>query len=125
MNATENRVTGEIVDAAMKVHTTLGPGLLESSYTAALAMELADRKLKVRREQAIQATYLDRPVGVAYRADMIVEDCVIVEVKSLRKLRDVDPKQLLTYLRHSCLRLGLLLNSGEAHMRNGITRIAN
>ena len=125
MKARENEVSGEIIDAAMKVHTVLGPGLLESNYSEALGMELVDRGRIIQREHRVRASYLGRPLGLAFRVDLIVDRLVIVEVKSVRALTESHTRQLVTYLRHSGLRLGLILNFSEAHMRDGIARIAN
>jgi len=103
----------------------LGPGLLESSYEGALAAELAQRGLTVSRQAKIEAHYRGVSLGVSYRADLVVEGCVLVEVKSVKNIAKVHKQQLLTYLRHSGLRLGLLLNFGRPRMREGIIRIAN
>jgi GxxExxY protein len=122
---TENAIAKEIVDAAFRIHTTLGPGLLESVYDAVLAYELAQRGLRTVRQQPIPVIYENVRIDTGFRADLIVEDKVIVEVKSLEQLAAVHKKQLLTYLRLADKRLGLLINFQVALIRDGITRIVN
>ena len=122
---TENAIAKEIVDAAYRVHTTLGPGLLESVYDVVLAYELGRRGLRTIREQAIPVVYENIRIDAGFRADMIVEDKVIVEVKSVELLAPVHKKQLLTYLRLADKRLGLLINFQVALIKDGITRIVN
>src|SRR5713101_3305420 len=107
---TENAIAKEIVDAAYRIHTTLGPGLLESVYDTVLAYELNRRGLRTARQQAIPVVYENVRIDAGFRADMIVEDKVIVEVKSVELLAPVHKKQLLTYLRLADKRLGLLIN---------------
>ena len=121
----ENEIAREIVDAAYKVHTTLGPGLLESAYETVLAYELRKRGLGVVLQQPIPVNYEDVTIEVGYRADMIVDDKVIVELKSVERIAPVHKKQLLTYLRLADKRLGLLINFGSALIKNGITRVVN
>jgi GxxExxY protein len=103
---TENAIAKEIVDAAYRIHTTLGPGLLESVYDTVLAYELNRRGLRTTRQQAIPVVYENVRIDAGFRADMIVEDKVIVEVKSVELLAPVHKKQLLTYLRLADKRLG-------------------
>ncbi len=122
---TENEIAKQIVDAAYKVHTNFGPGLLESAYEAILAYELRKRGLRVTLQQAIPIIYEDVTLEVGYRADLVVEDKVIVELKSVEKVAPVHYKQLLTYLKLADKRLGLLINFGEALIKNGIRRVAN
>ena len=122
---TENAIAKEIVDAAYRIHTTFGPGLLESVYDTVLAFELGRRGLRVVREQAIPVVYENVRIDTGFRADMIVEDKVIVEVKSVEALAPVHKKQLLTYLRLADKRLGLLINFQVALIKDGITRIVN
>ena len=122
---TENAIAKEIVDAAFRVHTTLGPGLLESVYDAVLAYELGRRGLRTVRQQAIPVVYESVRIDAGFRADLIVEDKVIVEVKSVEVLAPVHKKQLLTYLRLADKRLGLLINFQVALIKDGITRIVN
>ncbi|GMQ79184.1 MAG: GxxExxY protein [Anaerolineae bacterium] len=121
----ENEIAREIVDAAYKVHTTLGPGLLETAYETVLAYELRKRGLAVDLQNPIPVIYDDVTIEVGYRADMIVEDKVIVELKSVEHTSPVHKKQLLTYLRLADKRLGLLINFGSALIKNGITRVVN
>ena len=122
---TENEIAKQIVDAAFKIHTTLGPGLLESVYEAVLTAELTKRGLAVVREQAIPVDYEGVRLEVGYRADLIVEGKVIVEVKSVEALAPVHKKQLLTYLRLADKRLGLLINFDTELIRDGIVRVVN
>jgi GxxExxY protein len=122
---TENEIAKVIVDAAFKVHTTLGPGLLESVYEDALAHELAKRGLKVVREQAVPVIYDTIQFEEGFRLDLLVEDKVVVEIKSVEKLHPVHHKQVQTYLRLADKRLGLLINFGEALIKNGIKRVVN
>jgi GxxExxY protein len=121
----ENAIAKEIVDAAFRIHTTLGPGLLESVYDAVLAYELAQRGLRAVRQQPIPVVYGNVRIDTGFRADLIVEDKVIVETKSVEVLAPVHKKQLLTYLRLADKRLGLLINFQVALIKDGITRIAN
>jgi GxxExxY protein len=121
----ENDVAHEIVDACVKIHKTLGPGLLESVYERVLVYELDKRGLHAERQVPIKIKYEDLTFDEAFRADVIVAGRVIVEVKSKESLVPVDSKQLLTYLRLSKMRLGLLINFGEELMKDGIHRIVN
>lgn len=121
----ENTVAQQIVDAAYRVHTTLGPGLLESVYQAALAYELGKRGLRVSREQAIPVVYESVRIQTGFHADLIVEDQVIVEIKAIEVIAPVHKKQLLTYLKLADKRLGLLINFNVTLIKQGITRIVN
>jgi GxxExxY protein len=122
---TENEIARIIVDAAYKIHTTLGPGLLESVYEAILAYELEKRKLRVTRQQPVPVAYEAVKLDLGFRADLIVEDKVIVELKSVERTAPVHKKQLLTYLKVADKRLGLLINFGAPLIKQGITRIVN
>ena len=122
---TENTIAKEVVDAAFRIHPTLGPGLLESVYETVLAYELDRRGLRAVRQQPIPVVYEGIRIDAGFRADLIVEDKVIVEVKSVELLAPVHKKQLLTYLRLADKRLGLLINFQVALIKNGITRIVN
>ena len=122
---TENAIAKEIVDAAFRVHTTLGPGLLESVYDAVLAYELSQRGLRATRQQAIPVVYGNVRIDTGFRADLVVEDKVIVEIKSVESLAPVHRKQLLTYLKLADKRLGLLINFQVALIKDGITRIVH
>jgi GxxExxY protein len=121
----ENTITGQIVDAAYKVHTTFGPGLLESVYEAALAWELENRGLSFTRQQGIPVVYEQVHIHTGFFADLLVENQVIVEIKAIETLAPVHRKQLLTYLRLADKRLGLLINFNVALIKDGIIRIAN
>ena len=122
---TENELAKEIVDAAYRVHTTLGPGLLESVYESVLAYELEHRGLLTTRQQPVALVYYGVRIEVGFRADLIVEDLVIVEIQSVEVVAPVHNKQLLTHLRLANKRLGLLINFNVALIKDGITRIAN
>ena len=122
---TDNDVAKQVVDAAFKIHTTLGPGLLESVYEAVLAYELKQRGLQVARQQAIPVVYESVHLEEGFRADLIIEGKVIVELKSVEVISPVHKKQVLTYLRLTNLKLGLLINFGEALIKDGITRVVN
>ena len=121
----ENVVAREVVAAAYRVHETLGPGLLESVYEAALAYELASVDLPLRRQHPIPVRYNDVLLATGFRADLLVDGCVIVEIKSLREFAPVHFRQLETYLRLADMRLGLLINFGEWRMKRGIKRVLN
>ena len=122
---TENEIAREIVDAAFRVHTTLGPGLLESVYDAVLSHELCNRGLRIVRQQSVPIIYDNLHLDIGFRADLIVEDKVIVEIKSVELLAPVHKKQLLTYLRLADKRLGLVINFNVAFIKQGIARIVN
>lgn len=121
----ENEIAKIVVDAAFKIHTQVGPGLLESAYQAFLVNELKKRKLLVESEVAMPVQYDGIKVDVGYRADLLIEKMVIVELKSVEKVLDLHKKQLLTYLKISNLRLGLLINFNVPLIKDGITRIVN
>jgi GxxExxY protein len=121
----ENEITGAVVDAAYKVHTTLGPGLLESVYESVMDFELRRRKLRVSRQVAIPVIYEGVCLDEGFRADLIVEDRVIVELKSVEAVHPVHKKQLLTYLRLADKRVGLLINFNVTLIKDGISRVVN
>ena len=121
----ENELSKAILDAAFKVHTRTGPGLLESVYEVILAHELRKTGLRAERQIPIPIRYDELDFDEGFRADLLVEDKVIVELKSVEQLAKVHGKQLLTQLRLSGRRLGLLINFGEVHLKNGIERIVN
>ncbi|NJK49770.1 GxxExxY protein [Candidatus Gracilibacteria bacterium] len=121
----ENEITGEIVDAAYKIHTRLGPGLLESVYESVMAYELKKRELRFERQKPIPIVYEGIHLEEGFRADFIVENTVIVELKSVEAIAPVHKKQLLTYLRLAKKRLGLLINFNTDLIKNGITRLIN
>lgn len=119
-------ITPLIIGAAIRVHRSLGPGLLESSYKACLAMELATLHLSFERERALPLTYCGRPVNIGYRVDFLVEDRVIIEVKSVADLQPVHTAQLLSYLRLANRGIGLLFNFNVRVLtRGGIRRVLN
>ena len=122
---TENDVAKTVLDAAFLVHTKLGSGLLESVYEVVLAHELRKVGVGVERQKAMPITYDGLLFEEGYRADLLVEKLVIVELKSVAALTAVHGKQVLTQLRLSGLKLGLLINFGESHLKNGIKRIIN
>ena len=121
----ENVVGTALVDAALKVHTALGPGLLESAYEACLAHELTKRGLGVRRQVILPIRYDNIVVETGYRIDLVLDECVIVELKAIEKLLPVHGQQLLSYLRLGGFKVGYLLNFNVARMRDGIKRVAN
>jgi GxxExxY protein len=121
-NAEINERTGEIDDAALKVHTFLGPGLLESSYEACLAHELKLRGLAISTQYPIPLVYEGLRLDVSYKADVLVDNAIIVELKAVEKLLSVHEAQLLSYLRLTGFRVGLLINFHEEHLKDGIKR---
>lgn len=121
----ENEIGKEVVDAAVNIHRTLGPGLLESVYEVVLAKEMQRRGFAVSRQVAVPIDYEGIHFDEGFRADIIVEDKVILELKSVEQLNKIHHKQLFTYLKLKELRLGFLLNFGAALMKDGIKRIAN
>jgi GxxExxY protein len=121
----ENQISKEVVDAAIKVHSALGPGLLESVYEVVLARELERRGLRVERQMAIPIEYEGLRFDEGFRADIMVEGKVILELKSVEQLAKVHAKQLFTYLKLADKRLGFVLNFGADLMKEGIKRIAN
>ncbi len=122
---TENEIATIIVDAAYKIHTRLGPGLFESVYEATLAYELSKRGLRLRRQQSMPVVYEAVRMDVGFRADMIVEGKVIIEIKSIDAIPPAHRKQRLTYLRSTDKRLGLLINFNVEFIKDGITRVEN
>jgi GxxExxY protein len=122
---TLNEVTGEFVDAAMKVHSALGPGLLESAYQACLAHELRKRGLTVRREIPMSVIYDGTKLEIAYRIDMLVNESVVVETKAIAATLPVHKAQILSQLRLGDHRVGLLINFHVVRLKDGITRISN
>ena len=120
-----NEITGAIVNSAMKVHSLLGPGLLESSYQACLAHELRYRGFRVAVEVPLPVVYEGHRLEVGYRADLIVEERVIVEVKSVEALHPIHQAQLLSYMRLSGIRVGLLINFNVLQLRTGIKRMVD
>ena len=121
----ENGIGGIVVDCAVKVHVRLGPGLLESVYEEVLSYELSKKGLVIQRQVPIPITYDNLQFKEAFRADLVIEDKVILELKSVDRLTKAHKKQLHTYLRLSGKKIGYLLNFGEALMKDGISRIIN
>lgn len=122
---TENEIAKVVFDAAFKVHTNLGPGLLESVYEAVLAYELTKQGLPTRRQVPIPIRYEGLSFEEGCRADLLVGDKVIVELKSIEALAPIHAKQVITQIRLSGHRLGLLINFGEIHLKDGIKRLVN
>lgn len=120
-----NDITGQIIDASMKVHTALGPGLLESAYEACLAHELRKRGLKVGVQIELPIEYDGIRLDVGYRIDMMVEGTVIVELKAVSEVLPIHEAQLLSYLKLSHKKIGLLINFHVLRLKDGIKRMAN
>ncbi len=121
-----NQLSYQIINAAINIHKELGPGLLESVYQSCMVLEFRHMNIKVESEVALPVIYRGEKVQEeGFRIDLLVEDTIIVEVKSVIKLKDVHKKQLLTYLRIANKPLGLLINFNEAILKNGINRIIN
>jgi GxxExxY protein len=122
---TENEIAKHIVDAAFKIHTTVGPGLLESVYEAVMEQELARRGLHTQRQQALPVVWENIHLEAGFRVDLIVENKVILEIKSVEAIAPVHKKQLLTYLRLAHKRLGILINFDVDLIKDGIARVVN
>jgi GxxExxY protein len=122
---TENELGKIIVDCAIRLHMDLGPGLLETVYEVLLAHSLESQGLKVKRQVGVPIEYQGIKFEEGFRADIIVEDAVIVELKSVESISNAHKKQVLTYLKLTGCKLGYLLNFGEALMKDGISRIVN
>ena len=122
---TENELSRIIVDSAFKIHTTLGPGLYESVYEVTMAHELQRRGCNIVRQRGIPVSYEEVRLNLGFRADIIVEGKVIIEVKSVSALAPVHAKQLRTYLRLTDLKLGLLINFNVDLIKDGIKRVVN
>ena len=121
----ENQIGDVVVTSALKVHTILGPGMLESAYETCLAHELANRGLDVKRQVPIPITYESVKLDAGYRADLLVGGLVILELKVVEKILPIHKAQLLSYLKLGNLRLGYVLNFNVVHMRDGIKRLVN
>jgi GxxExxY protein len=120
-----NQISGQIVDAAMKVHIVIGPRLLESAYEACLLFELHKRGLKALSQVPLPVVYESVKIDVGYRLDLLVEDAVIVELKSVEEVHAIHQAQLLSYLKLSGKKLGLLINFNTVHLKDGIKRMVN
>ncbi len=121
----ENEISRKIIGAAIEVHKVLGPGLLESAYEMGLERELKIRGLNVRRQVALPLVYKGEKCDIGYRIDLLVENKVIVEIKSVESLNNVHIAQVLTYLKLSNCKLGLLINFNVSLLKNGIKRLAH
>ncbi len=120
-----NEVSAQIVDASMKVHSALGPGLLEGAYEACLKHELSKRGLNVESQVVLPVIYDGERIELGYRLDLLVNKLVIVELKAVERITDIHRAQILSYLKLSRHKLGLLLNFNVPHMKDGIQRFAN
>jgi GxxExxY protein len=125
MDAALNSITGAVVTAGVRIHQKLGPGLLESVYDAILARDLERMGYRVERQKIVNFMFEGTLFEDAFRPDLIINECVVVEIKSARAVDPVFERQLLTYLRILDLRVGLLMNFGMVTMKAGIRRIAN
>ena len=125
MVAPENELGEAILGAAMKVHSGLGPGLLESVYEACLVHELNEQGLKVERQFSLPVEYDGQRIEAGFRVDILVEDKVVIEIKAIERFAPIHMAQMLTYLRLGGFKLGYLLNFNVAHMREGIKRVVN
>ena len=121
----ENEISGKIIGCAIEVHKALGPGLLESVYEECLFYELQAAGLKVKKQKSLPVVYKDVKLDAGYRIDLLVEDCVVVELKAVEALHDVHTAQVLTYLKLSGCKLGLLLNFNVYRLSEGIKRLVN
>jgi GxxExxY protein len=120
-----NGITAQVIDAAILIHKDLGPGLMESVYETAMALELMSRGFEVRRQVAIPVIFRGNKLDDGFRCDLLINNSVIVELKSVESLAPVFYKQLLTYLRLADRRVGLLINFNEAQVKDGIHRVVN
>jgi GxxExxY protein len=121
----ENEISQLIIGCAIKVHTALGPGLLESAYEECLYYELVKEGLKVEKQKALPLIYEEIKLEVGYRLDLIVEDKVIIEIKACEGLNDIHLAQVLTYLKLSNVKFGLLINFNVTRVKDGIKRVVN
>lgn len=123
--ASLNELSEKIIGLAIKVHSVLGPGLLESAYEKALHFELQRNDFKVESQKMIPVQYDSLTIDEGFRADMVIEDSIILELKSVKKIEDIHLKQLLTYLKLADKKLGLLINFNEKILKTGIRRVVN
>ena len=121
----EHRISRIVLDCALKIHSALGPGLLESAYSTCLAHELHKAGLRASREVCLPVIYDGLKLDAGYRLDVLIEDAVVVELKTVEKLQAIHTAQLPSYLRLGGYKLGLLLNFNVVHMRDGIKRVVN
>ena len=122
---TENEISGKIIGCAIEVHKLLGPGLLESAYVECLYYELQKVGLFVEKQKPLPLIYKEVKLDAGYRLDLIIEHKVIVEVKSIESLNDIHTAQVLTYLKLSGCKLGLLMNFNVLHLVDGLKRLVN
>ncbi len=120
-----NKVSGQVVDAAMKVHSALGPGLLESAYEACLKHELGKRGKDVKQQVGLPVMYDGIQIDLGYRLDLLVDREIIVEIKAVEKLTPIHEAQLLSYLKLSERKLGLLINFNVLRLKDGVKRLVN
>jgi|ERR1700722_1373898 len=118
-----NQLSGQVVDAAMKVHSALGPGLLEAVYEHCLAHELVSRGLKIQKQVPVPIIYNGEHLDAGFRIDLLVEECLLLELKAIEQVLPIHEAQVLTYLKMTKGRVGLLLNFNVLSMKNGIKRI--
>jgi GxxExxY protein len=121
----ENVLSEKVIGLALKVHTTLGPGLLESVYEKALSHELKKAGFSIEVQKPIAVIYDGLIIDEGYRADIVVEDRIILELKSIKQIEDIHLKQLLTYIKLTKIKLGILINLNELSLKNGIKRVIN
>ena len=117
------KIFKQVLDCSFMVHTALGPGLLESAYTECLFYELEESGLKVEKQKPLPLIYKEVNLEAGYRIDLLVENCVVIEIKSVEALADIHMAQILTYLKLSKCRLGLLVNFNVMHLKGGIKRV--
>ena len=120
-----NELSSSIIGAAIEVHRALGPGLLESAYEECLCLELESRKIAFERQKALPVIYKQHTIDCAYRIDILVDDAIVVELKSTFRIEPIHKAQLLTYLKLSDKRLGLLINFNIPVLKDGIIRLVN
>ena len=120
-----NKISGEIVDTAVKIHKELGPGLFESVYEEIMFYELKNKGFKIDRQRAIPVYWENEKMDMGFRSDLIVDNKVLIEIKSIESVANVHLKQILTYLRLTDIKVGLLINFNEALVKDGITRVVN
>lgn len=121
----ENEITEQIIGCAMKVHSALGPGLLESAYEACLVYELSETGLKIKQQHPLPLIYNEIKLECGYRADILVEDKIIIEIKSVDDFNDIHLAQVITYLKLSNCKIGLLINFNVRRLKDGLKRVAN
>jgi GxxExxY protein len=120
-----NRLSNVVIGAALRVHSELGPGMLESAYEECTLFELTDKGLRVERQKPLPLIYRGHRLDCGYRVDMIVEDAIVIEVKAIERLEKVHSAQVLSYLRQLKLKLGLLINFNVKWLQDGIKRVVN